>query len=159
MSDLYEQDFIGWTEQQARLLREAATRATNLPLDWEHIAEEIEDLGRSEHRALAGHVARLIEHLLRLEFSPAVGPRLGWMDTVAQARDEIDRSLENDPGLKPRLSEILQREAPRATRAAVGSLRRYGEAAAAAKAKVADGGRYTQEQLLSDWLPDRPDLS
>lgn len=159
MSDLHEQDFIGWTEQQARVLREAARQAVNLPLDWEHIADEIEDLGRSEYRALSAQVARLIEHLLKLEFSPAVAPRLGWMDTVARARDQIERSLEDDPGLTSRLAEILRKEAPRGSRSAVAAMRRHGEEAAAAKAKAADGSRYTQEQLLGDWLPDRPDLA
>jgi hypothetical protein len=159
MSDLYEQDFITGTEQQAQLLREAAAQTINLPLDWRHIAEEIEDLGRSEYLALAGQVARLIEHLLKLEFSPALQPRLGWMDTVAQARDAIERSLEDDPGVRARLAEILRKEAPRATRSAVAALHRFGEDAAASRAKAADGSRYSENQLLSDWLPERPDLS
>jgi hypothetical protein len=158
MSDLYEQDFVGWTEQQARLLREAAGRSINLPLDWDHLAAEIEDLGRSQYHALASQIARLIEHLLKLEFSPAAAPRLGWLDSVADARNEIERRLEEDPGLRARLAEILRKEAPRATRSAADALRRYGEVAAAAKTQVADGSRYSEDQLLSDWLPERPDL-
>ena len=158
MSDLYERDFIGWTEQQARALREAAARGTNLPLDWDHLIEEVEDLGRSQYHALASQVERLIEHLLKLEFSPAVQPRPGWFDTVADARNQIDRRLELDPGLRPRLAEIMRKEAPRATRTAVAALSRHGEAVAAAKAAVADGTRYTEDQLLGDWLPERPDL-
>ena len=47
--ELYDQDFLRWTEQQATALRRAA-KDSNLPLDWENLAEEIESLGKS-HRA------------------------------------------------------------------------------------------------------------
>jgi len=159
MSDLYEQDFIGWTEQQARLLRDAATHGLNLPLDWEHLAEEVEDLGIEQRNALASQFARLIEHLLKLEFSPSVPPRDGWLESVADARAEIDRRLENVPGLRPRIPDLIRKEAPRATKRAVASLMYHGETAAAAKAAAAEGSRYTEEQLLSEWLPGRPDLA
>ena len=43
---LYEEDFVRWTEQQSRALREAAGVGTNLPLDWENLAEEGRELGR-----------------------------------------------------------------------------------------------------------------
>jgi hypothetical protein len=158
VSDLYEQDFIGWTEQQARLLREAAARGTNLPLDWNHLAEEIADLGTEQYHALASQVSRVIEHLLKLEFSPAVPPREGWQDTLANARGEIELRLDHVPGLRPRLAGIIRVEAPRASKRAVAALIRYGESTAAAKAAVADGSRYTEEQILGDWLPERPDL-
>src|SRR5215213_3340407 len=39
-AELYEEDFLLWTKEQARLLREAAERGVNLPLDWENLAEE-----------------------------------------------------------------------------------------------------------------------
>jgi hypothetical protein len=158
MSDLYEQDFIGWTEQQARLLREAGGRGTNLPLDWDRLAEEIADLGIEQYHALSSQISRAIEHLLKLEFPPTLAPRDGWLDTVADARDQIDRRLEHVPGLRPRLADIIRKEAPRATRQAVGALRRYGEQAAATKAAALDGSRYTEQQILGDWLPERPGL-
>ena len=43
---LYKEDFVRWTEQQSRALRETARSGTNLPLDWENLAEEVESLGR-----------------------------------------------------------------------------------------------------------------
>ena len=63
-ADLYETDFIGWTEQQARLLRAAAAQRPNLSLDWDHLAEEVEDLGKSHRRALSSQIGLVIEHLL-----------------------------------------------------------------------------------------------
>jgi hypothetical protein len=38
---LYDEDFVRWTEQQAAAVRDAVGRTTNLPLDWENLAEEI----------------------------------------------------------------------------------------------------------------------
>jgi len=98
MSDLYETDFIGWTEQQARVLREAAASRSNLALDWENLIEEVEDLGRSYYLGVASRIARIIEHLLKLEFSPATAPRLGWRSTIRTTGGEIESRLESDPG-------------------------------------------------------------
>jgi hypothetical protein len=153
-TDLYEDDFIGWTELQARALREAARHRTNLALDWEHLAEEIEDLGRSYRRALASQVGLVIEHLLKLEFSPATEPRQGWIETVARARAEIDRWLADEPGLRPRLPTIIEEERPRAARFAVKGLLGFSEDAAGVRARL-QGGLYTDEQIIGDWYPDR----
>ena len=43
MNDLYDEDIVTWSEQQAELLRRRSANA----LDWDHLAEEIEDVGRS----------------------------------------------------------------------------------------------------------------
>ena len=40
---LYDRDFVRWTETQAAELRRAAETGTNLPLDWTHLAEEVDD--------------------------------------------------------------------------------------------------------------------
>lgn len=47
---MYETDYFLWSEQQAAFLRELARSGRDLPnaLDLEHVAEEIEDIGRSE---------------------------------------------------------------------------------------------------------------
>lgn len=39
------QDFALWTRAQAAALRAQARSGTNLAIDWEHVAEEIHDLG------------------------------------------------------------------------------------------------------------------
>ena len=65
----YEADFVRWTEEQSRALREAAKIGTNLPLDWENLAEEVESLGRSQRRVLRSRIAVILEHLVKLERS------------------------------------------------------------------------------------------
>jgi hypothetical protein len=64
-----------WAEAQAEGLRRAAEAGSNLPLDWYNLAEEIESLGRSQRRELRSRLATIIEHLLKLQFSPAMEPR------------------------------------------------------------------------------------
>jgi hypothetical protein len=50
--------------------------------DREHVAEEIEDLGKSERDTVRSQIRRIIEHLLRLAHSPAGQPRSDWIETV-----------------------------------------------------------------------------
>jgi len=89
---LYDEDFVAWTEQQARALRAVACGGTDpragtnrpvasQPVDWEHLAEEVESLGLSERRELHSQLHRIIRHLLKLTFSPAFQPRQGWIDS------------------------------------------------------------------------------
>jgi hypothetical protein len=87
-AQLYDKDFVRWTEEQAKALRDAAGLATNLPLDWENLAEEIDSLGRSQSRELASRIAVIIEHLIKLEISGANGSsrRLDGHDRPRAAR-------------------------------------------------------------------------
>jgi hypothetical protein len=67
---LYEQDFFLWTKEQAAALRLA--KNSNLPLDWENLAEEIER--KSDRRELRSQIRRILRHLLKLEATPSVEP-------------------------------------------------------------------------------------
>lgn len=96
MSDLYNNDLVLWSEEQARLLREHANGRPNAALDWENLAEEIEQLGRSERRELASRVANVIEHLIKLAASPASNPARGWAATVTRERRAIHALLNDE---------------------------------------------------------------
>ena len=61
MSSTYENDIVAWANEQAYLLRSGKLSA----IDIEHIAEEIEDVGKSEQRELASRMALLTAHLLK----------------------------------------------------------------------------------------------
>ncbi|HEY0524620.1 MAG TPA: DUF29 domain-containing protein [Stellaceae bacterium] len=103
----YDDDFYLWTQEQAAALREAGAARTNAPLDWENLAEEIESLGRSDFRSLRSHVIRIIEHLLKLEHSPARDPRSGWERTVILHRAESRDITQDSPSLRRRLDAAL----------------------------------------------------
>ena len=53
----YDTDLALWAESQGRALRDAGHTGTNLPIDWENVAEEIEALGKSQARELASRIS------------------------------------------------------------------------------------------------------
>src|SRR5580698_253375 len=69
----YDDDFYAWTQHQATVLREMPTADNRF--DREHVAEEIEDLGNSVRSAMRSQVRRILEHFLKLQYSPAREPR------------------------------------------------------------------------------------
>ncbi|MBI3698676.1 MAG: DUF29 family protein, partial [Acidobacteria bacterium] len=64
--DLYDLDFFEWTARNAELLREG--RFTEA--DMEHIAEELEDMGKRDRRELESRLELLLEHLLKWQMQP-----------------------------------------------------------------------------------------
>jgi len=62
----YEHDINAWANEQARLLRAGRFDL----LDVEHIAGEIEDVGKSEQRELASRMVVLLAHLLKWAYPP-----------------------------------------------------------------------------------------
>lgn len=100
MGTSYEKDVVAWAKEQAALLREGKFSA----LDIEHIAEEIEDVGKSEQRELASRMAVLLAHLLKWQCQPE---RRGasWQTTLRIQRAAIERRLNNTASLRPMLSD------------------------------------------------------
>jgi hypothetical protein len=152
-TQLYEEDFVRWTEQQSRALREAAGVGTNLRLDWANLAEEIESLGASQRRELRSRLAVILEHLMKLEHSPAVDPRGGWVDTVGRERLNIEDLLQQSPSLKSHVGVIIEQLKPRVTRLATTGL--FGRGETVKKLSVPD---YTEDQVLGDWFPGESPL-
>ena len=114
LKTLYEEDTAAWSLQQAAALRATARGGSNQPLDWENLAEEIESLGKSLRLGLRSQIARIIQHEVKLEHSPAIDPRNGWRRTIRQARVEIDRILEDSPSLRCELPRFIREETGRA---------------------------------------------
>src|SRR5919198_129180 len=94
----YEDDFYAWTQYQAWVLR--SLQVADNRFDREHVAEEIEDLGKSERDAVRSQIRRIIEHLLKLACSPATQSRYDWMETLVDARqtlaDKLTPTLQRD---------------------------------------------------------------
>ena len=146
---LYDEDFFAWTRLQARELRRFARTRPNLPLDLGHLAEEIADLGTEQRNALRSWTARIIEHLLLLEHSPATAPRCGWIDEIGTFRRDIELRM------SATLRRDLQRQLPRlydlARRHLQRKLERYGEAEVAAR--LPERCPYSLDQVLGDFWP------
>ena len=153
LGELYDRDFVLWTEEQAAALRRA--QDSNLLLDWENLAEEIESLGKSQRTELKSQSRRILRHLFKLAGSPANEPRGGWLATVRDARAEIDDILEDSPSLRREMAEIVQRQSATAAKLAGADLAQYGEPDDKIRARLEAGG-FTAEQVLGDWFPDPP---
>jgi Domain of unknown function DUF29 len=154
-AQLYKEDFVRWTEQQAAALRDAAGLTTNLPLDWENLAEEIDSLGRSQKRELRSRIAVIIEHLIKLECSPAIEPRPDWTNTVGRERINIEDLLGDSPSLRSEVGGMIEHETPRTARLVARGLRDYGETTPELLAKLGRSA-YTEEQVIGDWFPTEP---
>lgn len=153
ISELYDQDFVLWTEEQAAALRQA--KGANLPLDWENLAEEIESLGKSDRRALRSQIRRVLRRLFKLEASLAREPRAGWRATIRDARSEIVDVLRDSPSLRRETSEMVADEVSTAAQLATDDLGEHSEPAAAVRLRLEQGG-FTVEQVLDDWFPEAP---
>ena len=151
MGSMYDQDLVRWNEEQALALREAANAGWNAPIDWENVAEEIESLGKSDRRALASHVAIVIEHLLKLQSSPASMPGRGWTDSVLRARGAIEQLLADSPSLRGEIAGMITKGLPRARALVRAALNEYGEQPLIDLDQVS----YTEDQVLGDWMPER----
>jgi Domain of unknown function DUF29 len=150
---LYERDIVLWATEQARALREAGVAQLNVPapIDWDNVAEEIESLGRSERSALRSRLAVIIEHLMKLQVSPAEPPRNDWMDSIDLQRREIEYLLEDSPSLRREVGNMIGKETPRARRTVLRTLTRHGEQPATDLNQLS----HTEEQVLGDWFPPR----
>jgi hypothetical protein len=96
----YEEDVAAWAAEQASLLR--AGRLDEL--DLQHLAEEIEDVGKSEQRELASRMVGLLVHLLKWQRQP--GRRgASWRITIRNQRRGIARRLKETPSLRVKLAE------------------------------------------------------
>ena len=108
----YERDVILWSQEQARLLR--AGRFSEL--DIEHLADEIEDVGKSEKRELASRMAVLLAHLLKWS-RQSENRTPSWRATINDQRKRIALAIKETPSLKAVMRDRTGRKAYGSTRA------------------------------------------
>jgi hypothetical protein len=148
-AELYEEDFYAWTRDQATALRHMAGEHWNGPLDLEHLAEEIEDVGSERRDAVRSQLRRIIEHLLKLEHSRARDPRGGWRDSILDARAEIPEKITKT--MAPEVEGDLPRLYAQSRRKAANGLSAHGERDAAALPELCPYG--FDDLLADDWYP------
>ncbi|MBC6476526.1 MAG: DUF29 domain-containing protein [Hormoscilla sp. GM7CHS1pb] len=113
METTYTTDFNEWVQQTAQLLRSRRWQA----LDLQHLIEEIEDLGKSERRGLASQLTRLLLHLLKWQYQPQRRSD-NWLDSITDARTQIDLAIEDSPSLRSYPEAQLKQSYQRARRQA-----------------------------------------
>lgn len=99
---LHDRDFYTWAMETGRAIREGRFDG----VDWEAVAEELEDMGRSEMRELESRLEVLLAHLLKWRFQPDRRSS-SWRGTIKEQRRKAERLLRQNPGLKNLLGELL----------------------------------------------------
>jgi hypothetical protein len=97
-SDLYDRDFVAWSDEQALLLEQERYSE----LDLIHLIEEVRDLGRRERDAIESQLERLLLHLLKWEYQPSKRTS-SWEISIKDARKQIRRLIEKYPVLAKHL--------------------------------------------------------
>ncbi len=97
----YETDVVAWANEQAQHIRAGHFAK----LDLEHLAEEIEDVGKSEQRELASRLAVLMAHLLKWQYQ---GHFRGssWAATIKEQRRQVHYHLSDVPSLRQKLEDL-----------------------------------------------------
>jgi Domain of unknown function DUF29 len=147
----YDDDFYAWTQHQAAVLR--SMEVADNRFDREHVAEEIEDLGKSERYAVRSQIRRILDHFLKLAHSPAATPRFDWIESIEDARETLEdkstATLHRDAA--EALNELYERSRRKVARA----LRQFGEVEAADG--LPQACPYSLEDIFrEDWNPDWP---
>ncbi len=104
LGELYDKDFYKWTNTQSKLL----LKGEYSKLDIQNLVEEIKSLGKSDRRALHSQFIRLLEHLLKLQYTPERQENSNsWKNSVVNARRAINSILKDSPSLKNELKTIF----------------------------------------------------
>jgi hypothetical protein len=110
---LYEVDIVLWAKQQVDALRR---RAAN-EIDWDNVAEEIEDVGRRTEDRIEGALITAIVHLLKWRYQPRARSN-AWKGVIVAERDRIDRLVHRNPSLAAWPAKVLAQIYPAARRQA-----------------------------------------
>ena len=113
MNETYFTDFSHWIGQTAQLLRERRWQE----IDVTNLIDEVEDLGKSERRGIASQLTRLLLHLLKWQYQPQRRSD-SWLDSITDARTQIDLAIKDSPSLKGYPAEQLEECYNRARRQA-----------------------------------------
>ena len=113
MSNTYTTDFDLWIQQTASLLRERRWQ----DIDLERLIDEVEDLSKSEKRAIVSQLTRLLLHLLKWQYQPERRSD-SWLDSITDARLQIELSLQDSPSLTTYPVEQLEQSYQKARRSA-----------------------------------------
>jgi hypothetical protein len=103
MPKLYETDYFAWTQRTAAALRDGRVRDLDLA-DLAEVAEEIEDLGKSERRAFESALSQLFLHKLKWDFQPNLRGR-SWEVSIEKQIRSLRKILRENPSFAPLLDD------------------------------------------------------
>jgi hypothetical protein len=100
----YDEDFHAWAKLNAELMRQGKLSE----VDAEHIAEELENMGKSQKRELVSRLAVLLAHLLKWQHQPDKRSD-SWVSTIVAQRTEILLLLDDSPSLRHDMDSSIEK--------------------------------------------------
>lgn len=93
VSQLYQDDFVLWVDRTVQQLQERDLDN----LDWEHLIEEIEGLGREQRHKVDSYGLQLMLHLLLYAYwqGEKVNCQRGWKNEIGNFRLELELLFES----------------------------------------------------------------
>ena len=100
---LYDEDIYAWAQQQAGALRRLAETRRDLPneLDLENVAEEIEDVEKSELSKVESFIRLMLIHLLKLRSAPQSSSERKWRNEILAFHAEVLKEI--TPAMRPKI--------------------------------------------------------
>lgn len=100
----YDVDFVAWTEETARAIREERWS----DIDRDALIDEVESLGNRDRREVISRLTVLLLHLLKTKYQPERETR-SWSDTIEEQRDQLALILDDSPSLRTRIDDLLSK--------------------------------------------------
>lgn len=95
--DLYDTDILAWSRIQAERLRRVAAGERVNDVDWAHVIEEVEDVGKSELNAVRSNLRNALVHALKVIAWPENQSADHWIGEIAgflsNARDRFQPGM------------------------------------------------------------------
>jgi hypothetical protein len=103
ISSLYDRDYCLWADTMANLLRTGKFSE----LDIENLVDEIEDMSKSEKRALANNLVVILLHLLKYQYQPQLRSN-SWKASIREHRRRLRIAFKDSPSLKRHFEEVFE---------------------------------------------------
>lgn len=143
---LYKEDVLAWSRAQAAALRRRETGHN--ALDWDNLAEEIEDVGNSILWGCESQVENILEHMLKIEYVRSPDSIPGWRREIRAFRKPLRKRMTRT------IEREIRAEFEEAVQEAVIQLE-LGELITPEQAAEARGRGRTWEQVVDpDWYPE-----
>ena len=103
INKLYEKDYNLWLEKIAIDIKNKNLREE----DWDNLLEEIEDMGRSEKRAIKSNLIVLLLHLLKYKYQQEKRSN-SWGSSIVEHRRRLLDDFDASPSLKRYMTEVFE---------------------------------------------------
>jgi hypothetical protein len=101
-TNLYDREYYLWLVHTAQLIKEGKFSE----VDAANLVEEIEDMGRSEKRAVKSNLIVLLLHLLKYKYQPARRTN-SWKSSIREHRRRLRDNFQMSTSLKPYFAEVF----------------------------------------------------